>query len=178
MRGVSARVCTSWKCAAPPAACRCSISRSHPGLVRRLFELEVPEIFDGTVEIHGIAREPAPGARSPSAAPSRTSTPSGACVGPRGARVAGRGQRAGRREDRHNRVQREDPATYIAHALAPAMVLSVTDGVRQQDLPRGSAREPAVPGHRPRGQNARLAAKLTGFKIDIKSDDGMGVAAE
>ena len=153
------------------------ISRSHPGLVRRLFELEVPEIFDGTVEIHGIAREA--GSRSKisvgSAEPDVDAI--GACVGPRGARVAAVVNELG--GEKIDIIEySEDPATYIAHALAPATVLSVTmedDNktcrvvVPENQLSLAIGRE---------GQNARLAAKLTGFKIDIKSDDGMGVAAE
>ena len=153
------------------------ISRSHPGLVRRLFELEVPEIFDGTVEIHGIAREA--GSRSKisvgSAEPDVDAI--GACVGPRGARVAAVVNELG--GEKIDIIEySEDLATYIAHALAPATVLSVTmedDNktcrvvVPENQLSLAIGRE---------GQNTRLAAKLTGFKIDIKSDDGMGVAAE
>ncbi len=145
------------------------ISRSHPGLVRRLFEIEVPEIFDGTVEINGIARE----AGSRTKISVWSSEPDvdaiGACVGPRGARVAEiikelRGEKLDIVE------YSEDPEVYIANALAPAQVLSVTmleDGKSCRVIVPDSQLSLAIGRE---GQNARLAAKLTGFKIDIKSD--------
>lgn len=145
------------------------ISRSHPGLVRRLFEIEVPEIFDGTVEIKGIARE----AGSRTKISVWSSEPDvdaiGACVGPRGARVAEiikelRGEKLDIVE------YSEDPEVYIANALAPAQVLSVTmleDGKSCRVIVPDSQLSLAIGRE---GQNARLAAKLTGFKIDIKSD--------
>ena len=145
------------------------ISRSHPGLVRRLFEIEVPEIFDGTVEIKGIASE----AGSRTKISVWSSEPDvdaiGACVGPRGARVAEiikelRGEKLDIVE------YSEDPEVYIANALAPAQVLSVTmleDGKSCRVIVPDSQLSLAIGRE---GQNARLAAKLTGFKIDIKSD--------
>ena len=144
------------------------ISRSHPGLVRRLFEIEVPEIFDGTVEIKGIAREA--GSRTKLSVFSQEPDVDaiGACVGPRGARVAEVIKELG--GEKLDIVEySEQPETYIANALAPAQVLSVvmTDEkscrvrVPDSQLSLAIGRE---------GQNARLAAKLTGFKIDIKSD--------
>ena len=145
------------------------VSRSHPGLVRRLFELEVPEIFDGTVEIRGIAREA--GSRTKIAVYSSDPEidPIGACVGPRGARVAEIIKELG--GEKLDIVEySETPETYISNALAPAQVISVTmlgDGkscrviVPESQLSLAIGRE---------GQNARLAAKLTGCKIDIKSD--------
>ena len=129
------------------------ISRTHPGLVKRLFELEVPEIYDGTVEVKSIARE----------AGSRTKL----AVGPRGQRVNNIVE-----ELKGEKVDiikwSEEPAEYIAAALSPADVVSVA--VREE----GKACRVVVPDDQlslaigKEGQNARLAAKLTGWKIDIK----------
>ena len=149
------------------------ISRSHPGLVRRLFEIEVPEIFDGTVEIKGIAREA--GSRTKMSVWS--SQPDvdaiGACVGPRGARVGEIiKELAGEKLDIVE--YSEQPETYIANALAPAQVVSVTM------LDEGKTCRVIVPDGQlslaigREGQNARLAAKLTGYKIDIKPESGLG----
>ncbi|HHX72837.1 MAG TPA: transcription termination/antitermination protein NusA [Clostridiales bacterium] len=143
------------------------ISRTHPGLVRRLFEMEVPEIFDGTVELVSIAREP--GSRTKIAV--RSDDPNvdsiGACVGPRGARVnAIVSELRGEKIDIVN--YSDDPAEYVAAALAPAEVIEVTL------LPEGKSCRVIVPDDQlslaigKEGQNARLAAKLTGYKIDIK----------
>ena len=143
------------------------ISRTHYGLVKRLFELEVPEIFDGTVEIRSIAREA--GSRTKMAVWSNDENvdPIGACVGTRGARV-----NAIVEELKGEKVDiikySEDPAEYVAAALAPADVISVTP------LSDGKSCRVVVPDDQlslaigKEGQNARLAAKLTGYKIDIK----------
>ena len=144
------------------------ISRTHPGLVKRLFELEVPEIFDGSVEVRSIAREA--GSRTKMAVWSREENvdPIGACVGPRGQRVA-----AIVDELRGEKIDiikySEDPAEFIAAALAPADVVDVRmaeEGVKacrcvvpDDQLSLAIGKE---------GQNARLAARLTGYKIDIK----------
>ena len=143
------------------------ISRTHPGLVKRLFELEVPEIYDGTVEVKSIAREA--GSRTKLAVWSADPDvdPIGACVGPRGQRVNNIVE-----ELKGEKVDiikwSEDPAEYIAAALSPADVISVSiheDGkscrvvVPDDQLSLAIGKE---------GQNARLAAKLTGWKIDIK----------
>ncbi len=149
------------------------ISRTHPGLVKRLFELEVPEIYDGTVEVKSIAREA--GSRTKLAVWSAEPNvdPIGACVGPRGGRVNSIVE-----ELKGEKVDiikwSEDPAAYIAAALAPADVISVCVSeatkscrvvVPDDQLSLAIGKE---------GQNARLAAKLTGWKIDIKpaSDPG------
>ncbi|MDO5358610.1 MAG: transcription termination factor NusA [Slackia faecicanis] len=144
------------------------VSRTHPDLIRRLFELEVPEIYDGMVEVKSIAREP--GARSKVAVASRESNldPVGACVGPKGSRV-----RMVVEELRNERVDviqwDEDPAKYVAQALSPARVTRVsideanhyaTVVVPDDQLSLAIGKE---------GQNARLAARLTGWHIDIKS---------
>ena len=143
------------------------ISRTHPGLVKRLFELEVPEIFDGTVEVKSIAREA--GSRTKMAVWSNDEAvdPIGACVGPAGQRVGNIvGELRGEKIDIIK--YSEDPAEFIAAALAPADVLSV----RLSD--EGKACRVIVPDDQlslaigKEGQNARLAARLTGYKIDIK----------
>ena len=143
------------------------ISRTHPGLVKRLFELEVPEIYDGTVEVKSIAREA--GSRTKLAVWSADPNvdPIGACVGPRGARVNNIVE-----ELKGEKVDiikfSDDPAEYIAAALSPADVISVTV------LEEGKSCRVIVPDDQlslaigKEGQNARLAAKLTGWKIDIK----------
>ena len=149
------------------------ISRSHPGLVRRLFEIEVPEIFDGTVEIKGIAREA--GSRTKmsvySAEPDVDAI--GACVGPRGARVAEIIKELG--GEKLDIVEYSElPETYIANALAPTQVLSVTmleDSKTCRVIVPDSQLSLAIGRE---GQNARLAAKLTGYKIDIKSESNLG----
>ena len=149
------------------------ISRTHPGLVKRLFELEVPEIYDGTVEVKSIAREA--GSRTKIAVTSTDPNvdPIGACVGPRGQRVNNIVEELnGEKVDIVK--YSDDPAAYVAAALAPADVISVTT------LSDGKSCRVVVPDDQlslaigKEGQNARLAAKLTGFKIDIKpaSDPG------
>ena len=149
------------------------ISRTHPGLVKRLFELEIPEIYDGTVEVKSIAREA--GSRTKIAVWSGDENvdPIGACVGPGGARVNNIVEELhGEKVDIIK--YSEDPAKYIAAALSPADVLSV------DLLPDGKACRVVVPDDQlslaigKEGQNARLAAKLTNYKIDIKpaSDPG------
>ena len=149
-----------------------AISRTHFGLVRRLFELEVPEIFDGLVEIRSIAREA--GSRTKMAVWSADPNvdPIGACVGPRGQRVNNVVEELGGEKVDIIKYS-EDPAAYIAAALAPADVISV----EVLDDEQKSCRV-VVPDDQlslaigKEGQNARLAAKLTGFKIDIKSESG------
>lgn len=143
------------------------ISRTHPGLVRRLFELEVPEIFDGTVEVKSISREA--GSRTKIAVSSNEEAvdPIGACVGPRGQRVNHI------TEELHGEKidiikYSDNPSEFIAAALAPAEVDSVTLAAE------GKACRVRVPDYQlslaigREGQNARLAARLTGYKIDIK----------
>jgi len=143
------------------------ISRTHPGLVKRLFELEVPEIYDGTVEIKSVAREA--GSRTKLAVWSADPNvdPIGACVGPRGQRVNTIVEEL-KGEKMDIIKYSEDPAEYIAAALSPADVISV------EELPDGKSCRVVVPDDQlslaigKEGQNARLAAKLTGYKIDIK----------
>ena len=145
------------------------ISRTHPGLVKRLFELEVPEIYDGTVEIRSIAREA--GSRTKMAVWSNDENvdPIGACVGPRGGRVASIVNELGGEKIDIVKYS-EVPEEFIAAALAPSEVLEVTL------LDEGKSCRVIVPDNQlslaigKEGQNARLAAKLTGYKIDIKPE--------
>ena len=145
------------------------ISRTHPGLVKRLFELEVPEIFDGTVEIRSLAREA--GSRTKMAVWSNDPDvdASGACIGPKGGRVATIvDELSGEKIDIIK--YSESPEEYIAAALSPADVISVTvleDEKSCQVRVPDSQLSLAIGKE---GQNARLAAKLTGFKIDIKPE--------
>ena len=143
------------------------ISRTHPGLVKRLFELEVPEIYDGTVEIRSIAREAGNRTKMAVWSEDENIDPIGACVGPRGQRV-----NAIVEELRGEKIDiikySEDPAEFIAAALAPSEVVEVRLAAE------GKACRVIVPDDQlslaigKEGQNARLAARLTGYKIDIK----------
>ena len=145
------------------------ISRTHPGLVKRLFELEVPEIYDGTVEIRSIAREA--GSRTKMAVVSNDPDvdPIGACVGPKGGRVASIVNELGGEKIDIIKYS-ESPEEYIAASLSPSEVISVTM------LEDGKSCRVVVPDNQlslaigKEGQNARLAAKLTGYKIDIKPE--------
>ena len=153
------------------------LSRTHPGLVKRLFELEVPEIADGTVTVQSMAREA--GSRTKIAVWSNDENvdPIGACVGPKGGRVA-----AIVNELKGEKIDiikySEDPVQFVAEALSPADVLSV------QMKEDGKSCTVVVPDDQlslaigKEGQNARLAAKLTGWKIDIKSQSQMEALAE
>ncbi len=145
------------------------LSRTHPGLLKRLFELEVPEIYSGTVEIKNVVREA--GSRSKIAvyAMDPTVDPVGACVGPKGQRVQ---NIVNELHDEKIDIVRwdEDPAIYIANALSPAKVVSVSVWEEEKSS------YVIVPDYQlslaigKAGQNARLAAKLTNWKIDIKSE--------
>ncbi len=145
------------------------ISRTHPGLVKRLFELEVPEIADGTVEIMSVAREA--GSRTKMAVWSTAPDvdPIGACVGPRGGRVASIVDELGGEKIDIVKYS-ETPEEYVAAALSPADVVSVTmdeDGKSCRVIVPDNQLSLAIGKE---GQNARLAAKLTGIKIDIKPE--------
>ena len=145
------------------------ISRTHPGLVKRLFELEVPEIFDGTVEIKSIAREAGSRTKMAVWAEDPVIDPIGACVGPKGGRVASVVNELGGEKIDIVKYS-EVPEEFIAAALAPSEVLEVTL------LDEGKSCRVIVPDNQlslaigKEGQNARLAAKLTGYKIDIKPE--------
>ena len=145
------------------------VSRSHPGLLKRLFEMEVPEIAEGIVEIRGVAREA--GHRSKVAVSSKEPAvdPVGACVGPKGSRV--RMVSSELRDEKIDVVSwSADPAVFVANALQPARVKEARiDATSQTALV-------IVPDYQlslaigKEGQNARLAARLTGWRIDIKSE--------
>ena len=151
-----------------PKGAQIIVSRTHPGLVKRLFELEVPEIYEGVVEIKSISREA--GSRSKIAVVSHDENvdPMGACVGPKGARV----------QNIVNELKGEkidiikwskNPEEFIENSLSPAKVLSVTvdeDKKSAKVIVDDSQLSLAIGKE---GQNVRLAAKLTNWKIDIKS---------
>ena len=144
------------------------VSRTHPNLVRRLFELETPEIADGQVEIRNIAREAGSRSKMAVRATIEDLDPVGACVGPRGGRVGAVVEELGG-EKIDIVVWSEDPCEYVKAALSPADVISVSL------IPGQKACRVVVPDDQlslaigKEGQNARLAARLTGYKIDIKS---------
>ncbi|MBI2955509.1 MAG: transcription termination/antitermination protein NusA [Chloroflexi bacterium] len=144
------------------------VSRTHRNLLRRLFELEVPEIFNGTVEIKAISREPGSRAKVAVAARQEGIDPVGSCVGLRGVRIQNIVSELG--GEKIDVVQwHPDPAIFVANALSPAQVLNVeiseadktaTVTVPERQLSLAIGKE---------GQNARLAARLTGWRIDIKA---------
>jgi len=145
------------------------VSRTHPGLIKRLFELEVPEIADGVVEIKACAREPGHRTKIAVWSNDHNVDPVGACVGARGARV-----RMVVNELRGEKIDivpfSDDPADFVAKALSPAKVKEVR--IHEE---AGNA-EVIVPDYQlslaigKEGQNARLAARLTGWRVDIKSE--------
>ena len=152
-----------------PKGPQISVSRTHPELVKRLFEQEVPEVYDGTVEIKSIAREA--GSRSKIAVHSKHPEvdPVGACVGTNGQRVnVIVNELNGEKIDIV--TWNEDPRKFIAAALSPSKVMAVVVA------PEERSAKIVVPDHQlslaigKEGQNARLAAKLTGYRIDIKSE--------
>lgn len=147
-----------------------NLSRTHPELVRGLFALEVPEVADGSVEIVGIAREAGHRSKVAVRATVKGVNAKGACIGPRGARVTNiMSELGGEKIDIID--WDEDPAKYVGNSLAPSKVVSV----EVLDLEAQAARV-TVPDYQlslaigKEGQNARLAARLTGWKIDIRSD--------
>jgi transcription termination/antitermination protein NusA len=145
------------------------VSRTHPGLLKRLFEIEVPEIYDGTVEIKSVSREAGDRSKISVHADNSEVDPVGSCVGPKGTRV-----QAVVNELKGEKIDivkwSPDPVVFVANALSPSKVLDVI--VNEED----KATTVIVPDYQlslaigKRGQNARLAAKLTGWKIDIKSE--------
>ena len=153
-----------------PKGAQVTLSRTHPDLVRNLFKMEAPEIADGTVEIVGVAREAGHRSKIAVRATVDNVNPKGACIGPMGQRV-----RAVTTELQGEKIDiidwDDDPATYVGNALSPARVSSV----EVVDLEARSAKV-VVPDYQLSlaigrdGQNARLAARLTGWRIDIHSD--------
>ncbi|WP_449619417.1 transcription termination factor NusA [Robertmurraya sp. Marseille-Q9965] len=145
------------------------VSRTHPGLLKRLFEIEVPEIYDGTVEIKSVSREAGDRSKISVHSENPEVDPVGSCVGPKGARV-----QAVVNELKGEKIDivkwSSDPVVFVANALSPSKVLDVIVSEEEK------ATTVVVPDYQlslaigKRGQNARLAAKLTGWKIDIKSE--------
>lgn len=145
------------------------VSRTHPGLLKRLFEIEVPEIYDGTVEIKSVSREAGDRSKISVHSENPEVDPVGSCVGPKGARV-----QAVVNELKGEKIDivkwSSDPVVFVANALSPSKVLDVIVSEEEK------ATTVIVPDYQlslaigKRGQNARLAAKLTGWKIDIKSE--------
>ncbi|AIE59690.1 transcription termination factor NusA [Bacillus methanolicus] len=145
------------------------VSRTHPGLLKRLFEIEVPEIYDGTVEIKSVAREAGDRSKISVHSDNPEVDPVGSCVGPKGSRV-----QAVVNELKGEKIDivkwSDDPVVFVANALSPSKVLDVI--VNEEE----KATTVIVPDYQlslaigKRGQNARLAAKLTGWKIDIKAE--------
>lgn len=145
------------------------ISRSHPGLLKRLFEMEVPEIYEGIVEIKSVSREAGDRSKISVHAPDPEIDPVGSCVGQKGQRVQAIVDEL--KGEKIDIVEwSEDPVVYVSNALSPSKVVEVL--VNEEE----KATTVIVPDYQlslaigKRGQNARLAAKLTGWKIDIKSE--------
>ncbi|MER2089130.1 MAG: transcription termination factor NusA [Sporosarcina sp.] len=145
------------------------VSRTHPGLLRRLFELEVPEIFEGIVDIKSIAREAGDRSKISVHTNNEEVDPVGSCVGARGARVQSISNELN--GEKIDIVEwSEDPAIFVANALSPSKVIDVQVNEEERST------MVVVPDYQlslaigKRGQNARLAAKMTGWKIDIKSE--------
>ncbi|MFN2388705.1 MAG: transcription termination factor NusA [Actinomycetota bacterium] len=153
------------------------VSRTHPGLIKRLFELEVPEILDGVVEIKGVAREPGHRSKIAVASKDKNVDPVGACVGAKGSRV-----RMVMNELRGEKIDIikwvDSVPEFVANALSPAKVKEVR---LQSD---GQTALVIVPDYQlslaigKEGQNARLAARLTGYRVDIKSESQVRREAE
>jgi N utilization substance protein A len=150
------------------------VSRTHPGLLKRLFELEVPEIHDGLVDIKSVVREPGMRSKISVCSKDENVDPVGSCVGHKGMRV-----QTIVNELRGEKIDivrfSDDPEEYVANALSPAKVLSVEANLAEKIC------RAIVPDYQlslaigKEGQNARLAAKLTGWKIDIKSESRVAV---
>ncbi len=153
------------------------VSRTHPGFIKRLFDLEVPEIYEGIVEVRAAAREAGERAKIAVASKDGNVDPVGACVGYRGARV-----QAIVRELQGEKIDivpwREDPAAFVKAALAPADVQHVTADSETRTLKVLVADDQLSLAIGKRGQNARLAAKLVGWKVDIKSTSELQREAE
>lgn len=153
-----------------PRSLQINLSRTHPELVRKLFELEVPEVADGSVEIMSIAREAGHRSKIAVRGTVKGLNAKGACIGPRGQRVSNV-----MRELNGEKIDiidySDDPATYVGNSLAPSKVVRVEIVDADQQIARVT-----VPDYQlslaigKEGQNARLAARLTGWKIDIHSD--------
>ena len=145
------------------------VSRTHPDLIRRLFELEVPEVYDGIVEVKAVSREPGTRSKVAVASLEQHLDPVGACVGPKGTRV-----RTVVSELRGERIDvvlwDKDPAKYVANALSPAKVTRVLADTENQYATVIVPDDQLSLAIGKEGQNARLVARLTGWHIDIKNE--------
>ena len=145
------------------------VSRTHPDLIRRLFELEVPEVYEGIVEVKAVSREPGTRSKVAGASLEQHLDPVGACVGPKGTRV-----RTVVSELRGERIDvvlwDKDPAKYVANALSPAKVTRVLADTENQYATVIVPDDQLSLAIGKEGQNARLAARLTGWHIDIKNE--------
>lgn len=155
-----------------PVGIQVNLSRTHPELVRKLFELEIPEVADGSVEIVSISREAGHRSKVAVQATVKNLNAKGACIGPRGQRVSNIMRELG--GEKIDIIDySDDPATFVGNALAPSKVVKVEIVDAEQQTARV-----IVPDYQlslaigKEGQNARLAARLTGWKIDIHSDMG------
>ncbi|GAB3590758.1 hypothetical protein CFAEC_08530 [Corynebacterium faecale] len=153
-----------------PVGIQVNLSRTHPELVRKLFELEIPEVADGSVEIVSISREAGHRSKVAVQATVKNLNAKGACIGPRGQRVSNIMRELG--GEKIDIIDySDDPATFVGNALAPSKVVKVEIVDAEQQTARV-----VVPDYQlslaigKEGQNARLAARLTGWKIDIHSD--------
>lgn len=155
--------------------CTLRLSRTHPGLVRRLLELEVPEIYNGLIEVKGIAREAGFRTKIAVASNQENLDPVGSCIGAKGIRINQIVQELGG-EKIDVIPYREEPQEYIREALSPAKVVEVE--ILEDEQKKGRIAFVSVPdsqlslaiGHC--GHNAKLAARLTGYKIDISPESG------
>jgi len=160
-----------------PRGSQIVVSRTHPGFLKRLFDLEVPEIYEGIVEVCAAAREAGERAKIAVLSRDKNVDPVGACVGYRGARV-----QAIVRELQGEKIDiipwKEDPAAFVRAALAPAEVRQVTADPGERTLKVVVADDQLSLAIGRRGQNARLAAKLVGWKVDIRSASELQREAE
>jgi N utilization substance protein A len=151
---------------------RIMLSRTHPGLVKRLFEKEVPEIFDGTIEIKAVSRQAGSRTKIAVYSPDPEVDAVGACIGPKGERVNNIvNELAGEKIDIVK--YSDDPTLFVAEALSPAKVAKVEIESEDPKVCKASVPEEQLSlaiGNK--GQNVRLAAKLTGWKIDIHPESG------
>jgi N utilization substance protein A len=154
-----------------------TLSRSHPDMVRKLFELEVPEIYNGSVEIKAVAREA--GSRSKIAVFSNQDgiDPIGSCVGQKGSRVQTVMAELG--GEKIDIIEwSEDPVKFIANSLSPAKIINVQLNEEDKEAKVGVLEDQLSLAIGKAGQNVRLAARLTGWKIDINGEKIEGASAE
>jgi N utilization substance protein A len=154
-----------------------TLSRSHPDIVRKLFEMEVPEIFNGAVEIKAVAREAGSRSKIAVASTQEGIDPIGACVGQKGTRVQTVMAELG--GEKIDIIEwSEDPVKFIANSLSPAKILNVQPDLEEKEAKVGVLEDQLSLAIGKAGQNVRLAARLTGWKIDINQENIGGETAE